>query len=170
MSFETTKHVLALRLAQLQEVLGQLEATLSDRPDDLALLDRFEEATSDTLGAVGQALDVVSRHASGSPEVGRLSLAGRCMETAQRHYMAELAGLEPLAALRRATQRRGRAWTVWFSAFTAAVDRCRDPLLRADAALHDCLCAQAESAQVGAANIQSITIHQPASISENAAT
>lgn len=168
MALEAAFDDLGLRLRAAHEAVLELRVTVvEDRPlrGDAALVDDWGDAVEDLAGTAREAVEAAdeARRAVGPPpdlDRARRSLSA-CHERAgrvARAFWSDLASFERVGGLARMARRRRGEWAAWSGSVRVALERCRDPLREADAALLRCWQEIAERVGMTSVTLQATNI------------
>lgn len=132
-------------LGRWREALEALHCTVTeDRPaaNDVALADYYENAVTDALGWLAEALQAAERAAemAGGGEsfrnVGRgLALVHARINDLARQHLVEIAGWERVSDLTELGRRRGRQWQRWAEAVRRSLESVPEAQHAAQSAL-----------------------------------
>jgi hypothetical protein len=147
MTSEAAFTELDARLAQIEQTLDDaLWALVQARSAEWshAVIDHYETALDDMVGAIKQARDASRQLAAGPVEQfdsararRALAICQKCFNQAWLHYYGDLVVYERKSALYQ-LRRRGREWASWVKGVDDALARCPQPLYEASRALLDC--------------------------------
>ena len=148
MALESTFQHLVQQLARWHEALEALHFTVTeDRPatDDVALADCYENAVTDALGSLQEAL-AHARHAAQSVATpGQIDRVRRslyrihtCVNETAHRCAVDLARWERLRELNQLGRRRGPEWSSWAQTIHHSLDNLPDMLHETQQAVATC--------------------------------
>ena len=128
----------------MEEEFSRLLLALEDRPSTAtpALVDHFENAVADRLGASAEVRAVAEAlaapGASFDERSAKLAAIQERINLSHKMFRQELAAFERIRALLRLGRERGGEWQSWARAVKMAIESCAPPFDAAQSALLAC--------------------------------